>query len=586
MWKKSEKFEYAGKLVIRTAGKSAGRVMETFVKLRKKSPELFEDFEVYTQPAAVVDGIIQGWMLEEQAASFPCSVWCRDMLAAGHSTNVRLVQALCQQIGTSVKGGVTPLVQLTDTDFSWSFKSSVAAAQMKVREEQKAQAKARGEIPTFKCGFAEIMQIFDAARRAQECRPDWILAAARRNGYLHYRPCYLQMKLKEASLQQWTEDMPEGSYRFPSRWLEERGKWLKVDGKPMKATLEDMEDAERKAITAEAKFCHNEGYTYVVQSLVDKKVKLAEAHAEIGCDELAGGLEMHLANLEDIMDSKIKRRLRKALEQAEQGDEKKPQCLKKKDAERKARFVLLQAGKKKLQQMLKTMTKAEAISSMKLEAGRSKKRSVKPEAKVEKVQKKLLGGKLVKSLKLKYLCLKMAAVKSKKSKPSLKLKPSAKSKPSLTSKPSAKSKPSLKSKPSAEKKKMQKLALKKGGGKWSHLKKVLKKNAEKGKMKYLAFIFEENKKDACEENEEKLAGVEAYLEGMEVVVADEHAGVIHFGKKAVVVEVDCEGGEDERGDALIDFQPGVFRLPLKYLQFTDEKNAFLKLPGLCMSIQL
>ena len=85
----------------------------------------------------------------------------------------------------------------------------------------------------------------------------------------------------------------------------------------------------------------------------------------------------------------------------------------------------------------------------------------------------------MKGLKLKYLCLKWAAGKSKKSKPSLKLKPSAKSKPSLTSKPSAKSKPSLKSKPSAEKKKMQKLALKKGGGKWSHLKKVLKKSLQR-----------------------------------------------------------------------------------------------------------
>ena len=123
------------------------------------------------------------------------------------------------------------------------------------------------------------------------------------------------MKLKEASLQEWAEDMPEGSYRFPSRWLEERGKWLKSDGKPIKATSEDVEYAEKKAIAAEAKFCHDEGFTYVVQSLGDKKVKLVEPRAEICCDDLAGGLEMSLATLEDIMDSKIKRRLKKALGQ-------------------------------------------------------------------------------------------------------------------------------------------------------------------------------------------------------------------------------------------------------------------------------
>jgi hypothetical protein len=37
-------------------------------------------------------------------------------------------------------------------------------------------------------------------------------------------------------LQEWAQELPEGSYRYPSRWLEERGSWLK-NGMPMRADL-------------------------------------------------------------------------------------------------------------------------------------------------------------------------------------------------------------------------------------------------------------------------------------------------------------------------------------------------------------
>ena len=74
-WIKDEVFEYAGQVIRRQAGQSAGRVLESFRKVRDTKPELLEHLEVYSQPAAVVDSIIQKWMLELQAAEFPCSLW-------------------------------------------------------------------------------------------------------------------------------------------------------------------------------------------------------------------------------------------------------------------------------------------------------------------------------------------------------------------------------------------------------------------------------------------------------------------------------------------------------------------------------
>ena len=140
-WLEDEEYMYAGRKISRQKGKSAGRVLKNYVDLRKEHPEWFQDLEVYSQPAAVVDSVIMKWMLEEQCKAFPCSIWCRDMLAAGQSGQTRLVQSLAQQIPSRVYGGVTCLIQVTDTDFAWSFKAAVAQAQLKERQEQKLAAK-------------------------------------------------------------------------------------------------------------------------------------------------------------------------------------------------------------------------------------------------------------------------------------------------------------------------------------------------------------------------------------------------------------------------------------------------------------
>ena len=104
IWIEDEECIFGGKAISRVAGKSAGRVVKSYVDLRKEHPEWFEDLEVYSQPAAVVDSVIMKWMLEEQCKHFPCSIWCRDMLAAGQSGQTRLVQSLAQQLPCRVYG--------------------------------------------------------------------------------------------------------------------------------------------------------------------------------------------------------------------------------------------------------------------------------------------------------------------------------------------------------------------------------------------------------------------------------------------------------------------------------------------------
>ena len=51
-WIESEEFTYMDKEVKRVKGESCGRILESWRKLRSKSPELFEEISVLSQPAA------------------------------------------------------------------------------------------------------------------------------------------------------------------------------------------------------------------------------------------------------------------------------------------------------------------------------------------------------------------------------------------------------------------------------------------------------------------------------------------------------------------------------------------------------
>ena len=58
-------------------------------------------------------------------------------MVAGQSVQTRLAQGLCQQIGARVFGGVPCVIQVTDTDYSWScmcLAAGVASDQVAVEE--------------------------------------------------------------------------------------------------------------------------------------------------------------------------------------------------------------------------------------------------------------------------------------------------------------------------------------------------------------------------------------------------------------------------------------------------------------------
>ena len=466
-WIKTEKYVYAGHEYTRYAGRSAGQVLRSYVELRRLHPEWFAELDVFSQPAAVVDSVIMKWMLEDQAARFPCSIWVRDMLAAGQSVNTRLAQALSQQLGVRVFGGVTCVIQLTDTDYSWSFKNDVRKAQDELRRDMKAAAAVTAEVPKFKCGPREIVKIIFEAQQAQTTRCEekpWILTAARRNGYLHWRPNLDTGKLEPAGDQEWAEDKPEGCYRYPSRWLEERGSWLSSAGKPGKTSLADIQDAEKFAKRLEADFCREEGFYQIVKS-TENKMKHFEAHAEILAEEVEHGQQSTEfgANAEDLIAPKMRRKIHRAMAAMEEAKVENTKRVKREQSKMKRwsnMQVFLKKGQDQMKTMLKTMTRAEALQTMIPEAGagKAKKQKKKGEKvedeKVEEEKKhKLVKGKFLSSIKTKVKEFKaMEALEAQKEKKEKKKKGKKKGKKNAKTKPCAKTKPSLKSKPSALKK--------------------------------------------------------------------------------------------------------------------------------------
>lgn len=260
--------------------------------------------------------------------------------------------------------------------------------------------------------------------------------------------------------------------------------------------MQAIQDAERIAALMEEKFCKDEGYVQQISSV--EKLKLPEHHAIIEADALADNVE----DVDDFgvqvkldLDPKMRRRMKKAEDALKDKTlVKQLKTKKKQKTPVKKLQVLIHKGRQKMQNMLKTMTRLEALKSTLVEAGKGKAKTeaLKAAAKganemsEELKQQKLQIKHLKKVLNKKFL--KVTKKKLKKLKPSLKSKPSAKTKPSLKSKDSAVVKAAvkaiLKEKKNAMKKTPQAYAKK-----WSAVKKNIKKNYWKSKLLYIAGFF-------------------------------------------------------------------------------------------------
>jgi hypothetical protein len=177
---KTESYEYGGKTVTRIAGDKAGIIMLGYRKARDNYPQLLENLEVYSQPAACADSIIMTWMMEAQAEAFPCTLWVRDMLAAGAGT-VRQAATLSGQMLGHIQGGTTCLVQTTDTNMSHSFNRDLDQNMKSERLRFKTIARRNG-LPYyyFHCGPLQVLTIVaeaHAKHMERQRRDPWALNA-------------------------------------------------------------------------------------------------------------------------------------------------------------------------------------------------------------------------------------------------------------------------------------------------------------------------------------------------------------------------------------------------------------------------
>jgi len=199
--------------------------MEGYRTVRDNYPQLVENLELYSQPAACVDSIIMTWMIESQAEAFPSSLWLRDMLAEGNTPLVQQAATLSGQMMGHIQGGTNFYVQTTETDMSHCFKRDFDEARQKECRRCKYEAKAKSMPVPFECSALQILTIVHEAQANQmkrQERDQLVLRATRSNGWLTWRPNLTTGKFERSGNQPWAADMPEASHRVPEQWFLER----------------------------------------------------------------------------------------------------------------------------------------------------------------------------------------------------------------------------------------------------------------------------------------------------------------------------------------------------------------------------
>ena len=244
-WIKDEKFRVGGVEVHHKAGHGTVCLKE-YVELRKLYPEIFEDLIVMSQPVACVDEIIYIWNLEDLRERYPQFLSQRDLLGVAFTEVSKLAHRAGSFINSWVGAGMTPVLQLTDTDLAFIMKAASRDEKTNLVLEMKQKAQDEGGIssaPDFKCGPYEMVKIAHAGHKAMVAhneKSNLVLAGMRRNGFLHWRPDG-EGKLVLSELQDWCKQpgtdvvkLVEGSHRLKPSWLEGRGEWLDSAGRPIK----------------------------------------------------------------------------------------------------------------------------------------------------------------------------------------------------------------------------------------------------------------------------------------------------------------------------------------------------------------
>ena len=254
-WVKDEEFIVAEVPVIRKKGdKVPGQLMLQWTQLREIHPEYFEQIIVMQQPAATTDEIIVGWSMEDLGQRFPASVMQRDLVSGALSSRAKLAAYLQQVIPCWIGPGMTPVVQVTDTDIAYPLKRKIEQHKLKITKEFKELAIKDGRETSFKMNPPELMKVLYNSIKEFNQEADasqLVLHSLRRNGQLAYIPKDGQFQKLTEEICPWMSKLnigPMGSHRYPTCWLEDRFTWCSEDGVPEAPAWQDcMSKAEQEA---------------------------------------------------------------------------------------------------------------------------------------------------------------------------------------------------------------------------------------------------------------------------------------------------------------------------------------------------
>ena len=189
-WVEDEEFMIGDQVVRRKAGdKVPGGLMEAWCKLRDEHPKIFEEIVVMQQPSATCNEIITGWGLEDLGQRFPAAVLQRDLVSGALSDRARMAAFVQQIICCWVAPGMTPVVQLTDTDIAFPLKRKLDAEKVKLSQEFKTAAIKEGRDVSFKMGPWELVKVVAGSLREFNKDADAKqinIAGLCRNGQLAY----------------------------------------------------------------------------------------------------------------------------------------------------------------------------------------------------------------------------------------------------------------------------------------------------------------------------------------------------------------------------------------------------------------
>jgi hypothetical protein len=157
-------------------------------------------------------------------------------------------RGLQQVIPCWIGPGMTPVVQVTDTDVAFPLKRIIERKKVEISLEFKEIALLAGRDTSFKMGPPELMKVLCGAVEEFKETADaqqLVLHALRRNGQLAYITLNGKFEKLSEELCPWMSKLcigDLGSHRYPRAWLEDRFSWT-VDGVPVKP---DWSDCLRK----------------------------------------------------------------------------------------------------------------------------------------------------------------------------------------------------------------------------------------------------------------------------------------------------------------------------------------------------